>query len=120
VADQEYTIRITTSSGCVTVDTQLVKSMKRADIYVPTAFTPNGDGRNDQLKPLLAGMKELRYFRIYNRWGEVIFQTTELNRGWDGRLKGFDQATQVVVWIAEAVGVDGRTYSRKGTTVVVR
>jgi gliding motility-associated-like protein len=118
--DQEYIIRLTTSSGCVTVDTQLVKTMKRADIYVPTAFTPNGDGRNDQLKPLLAGMKELRYFRIYNRWGELFFQTSAQNTGWDGRIKGYDQPTQAVVWIAEAIGLDGRIYTRKGTTVIVR
>ncbi len=118
--NQQYTIRIVSNIGCVTVDTQLVKTIDRADIYVPTAFTPNNDGRNDQLKPLLAGITELRFFRVYNRWGQLLYQTQAEEKGWDGRFNGTMQATQTVVWVAEGLGVDGKVYMRKGSSVLVR
>lgn len=118
--DRLYTIAITTKTGCVTVDTQLVKTIAKADIYVPTAFTPNGDGLNDVLRPVLAGVKELRYFRVFNRWGQLLYQTAAEGAGWDGTFKGQQQAAGVVVWEAEAVGYDGQVYMRKGTCMLVR
>jgi gliding motility-associated-like protein len=118
--DQLYTIEIKTVSGCVTVDTQVVKTVSRADIYVPTAFTPNGDGLNEFLRPTLMGIKELKYFRIYNRWGQLLFDTRADGPGWDGRYHGTNLPTQVVVWMAEAISVDGRILSKKGTSTLVR
>jgi len=118
--DQLYTITIRTNTGCETVDTQLVKTVSHADIYVPTAFTPNGDGLNDLLRPTLMGIKELHYFRIYNRWGQLLFETKANGAGWDGTLNGTRLPTQVVVWIAEGIGVDGNVYSRKGTSTLMR
>ena len=118
--DQLYTIEITTNTGCVTVDTQLVKTVPYIEMYVPSAFTPNKDGLNDFLRPTLMGIKELRYFRIYNRWGQLLFQTKNALPGWDGNLNGTLQSTQVVVWLAEGLGVDGKIYTRKGTSALVR
>jgi gliding motility-associated-like protein len=118
--DQQFTITIKTSTGCTTVDTQLVKTVKGVEIYVPTAFTPNDDGLNDVLRPLLMGVKELHYFRVYNRWGELLFETRKIREGWDGKFKGMKQPPAVVVWLAEAVGSDGRTYLRRGTSMLVR
>jgi gliding motility-associated-like protein len=118
--DQLYTITIKTTTGCTTVDTQQVKTIKSVEIFVPTAFTPNHDGLNDFLKPVLIGVKQLRYFRIYNRWGQVIFESTRASPGWDGTLSGIPQSSQLYVWIAEGIGVDGRVYSRKGSTVLIR
>jgi gliding motility-associated-like protein len=118
--DQLYTIQITTSIGCVTVDTQFVKTVPKVEIYVPSAFTPNNDGRNDQLRPVLMGVKELHYFRIYNRWGLLLFETKTDQKGWDGTLQGTPQNTQVVVWEAEGLGVDGTIYKRKGTAILIR
>lgn len=118
--EQAYTVRIETATGCITVDTQLVKVVPRADIFVPSAFTPNGDGRNDVLRPVLMGIKELRFFRVYNRWGQLLHETRIASNGWDGRLSGVVQPTGVVVWVAEAVGSDGQVYHRKGTCVLVR
>lgn len=118
--EQSYTIQLTAQSGCVTVDTQLVKTVKGVEVYVPTAFTPNGDGLNDILRPVLMGVKELHFFRIYNRWGQLLFQTNQNYSGWDGKVSGTPQPTEVVVWEAEVLGVDGRIYVRKGTTVLIR
>jgi len=87
---------------------------------VPTAFTPNNDGLNDILRPTLMGVKELRYFRIFNRWGQMIFDTKTERSGWDGKVKGSPMPSQVVVWMMEGVGVDNNIYRRKGTSVLVR
>jgi gliding motility-associated-like protein len=119
-SDQLYTIKIVTNTGCETVDTQLVKTVTHADIYVPTAFTPNNDGLNDLLRPTLMGMKELKHFRVYNRFGKLLFDTKTNMEGWNGDFEGSTLPTQVVVWIAEAIGVDGKVYTRKGTSTLVR
>jgi gliding motility-associated-like protein len=119
-SDQLYTIEIKTKTGCVTVDTQLVKTVSHADMFVPTAFSPNHDGLNDLLRPTLMGIKELRYFRIYNRWGQLLFETRNALPGWDGKLNGILQPTQVVVWMAEGIGVDNKIYMRKGTSTLIR
>jgi gliding motility-associated-like protein len=120
-SDQLYTIEIKTASGCVTVDTQMVKTVDRVDVLVPTAFTPNKDGRNDYLRPILIGVRELRYFRIFNRWGQVLFvMKDDDSRGWDGQIKGVVQDTQVVVWMVECMGLDGKVHLKKGTSALIR
>jgi gliding motility-associated-like protein len=119
-ADRLYTIEIVTEAGCVTVDTQLVKVFKEIKIYVPSGFTPNHDGLNDFLKPIAVGIKEFKYFRVYNRWGQLIFDIKDDPRGWNGKLKGKPQSTQVVVWMAEGIGIDNRRYKQKGTCTLIR
>jgi gliding motility-associated-like protein len=118
--DQFYNIVIKTSSGCVTVDGQLVKIVPFVNIYVPTAFTPNNDGLNDLLRPILLGIKKLHYFRVFNRWGQLVFETKDELTGWNGTLKGLLQATQVLVWVAEGTGIDDKVYTRKGSTTLIR
>ena len=118
--DQVYTIEIKTISGCITIDRQFVKIIPSIEIFVPTAFTPNNDGLNDLLKPALRGIKELRYFRIFNRWGQLLYESRSEEPGWNGVFNGVQQASQVFVWLAEGVGVDGNTYFRKGTTMLLR
>lgn len=118
--EQLYTIDITTAAGCLTVDTQLVKTVKQVEIYVPTGFTPNTDGKNDQLRPTIRGVKEIRYFRIFNRWGQLLYESQNQAIGWDGLYKGLAQPTQTVVWMLQCVGVDGVLYNKKGTSVLIR
>jgi len=120
LADQQYTIEIKTITGCLTVDTQLVKTITHVDIFVPGAFTPNSDGLNDLLFPTLLGIKELRFFRVFNRWGQLLFETRTQRAGWDGNQKGVQQGSQAVVWMAEGLGVDGKIYLRKGTSILIR
>ena len=120
VNEQTYFIEIKTNSGCVTIDTQDVKIIKAVEMFVPTAFSPNGDGRNDLLRPTLMGVKELQFFRIYNRWGQLLFETKTKYDGWDGRLNGKLQESGVVVWEVQALGVDGKTYTQKGTSLLLR
>lgn len=118
--DQLYSIEIKTTTGCITTDRQMVKVVPYVEIFVPTAFTPNNDGLNDFLRPALMGIKELRYFRVFNRWGQLVFETKSELPGWDGNIKSLLQGSQVLVWMAEGIGVDNKLYRRKGTTTLVR
>jgi gliding motility-associated-like protein len=118
--DQEYTIDITTKTKCVTSDTQFVKIVKDIAIHVPSAFTPNGDGKNDFLNPIIFGIKKLNYFRIFNRLGELMYETNTNRQGWDGNYKGIKQGVQTFVWMVEVLAGDGNIYFNKGTTILLR
>jgi len=118
--EQLYTIDITTIGGCTTVDTQMVKVFKEIKFYVPSAFTPNNDGLNDFLKPTMAGIRDFKYFRIYHRWGQLLFDLNSNPRGWNGTINGIPQPTQVVIWMAEGIGYDNKVYRQKGTCVLIR
>lgn len=118
--ERAYTIELKTTSGCITVDTQVVKINKNIVIYVPNAFTPNNDALNDYLKPFMIGIKELRYFKIFNRWGELVYETKDPKKGWDGKFKGVPVQAHTLVWMLEGIGVDNKTYNAKGSTVLIR
>lgn len=122
VNSQLYTIELkNASNGCITVDTQLVKTVKNIAIYVPTVFTPGNDGINDLLRPLLFGFDHVNYFRVYNRWGKLLFQMNSDRPGWDGKINGqVSTETQTVVWMIEAVDVDGVLHKKQGTTILMR
>jgi len=119
-ADITYHLRISTASGCEDHDEIRVRVFDAPDIYVPTAFTPDGNGRNDLLKPVLAGIQELFYFRIFDRWGRLVFTSKGGDGGWDGRVKGAEQATATFIWVAEGVDYRGTKIFRKGTSTLIR
>ncbi len=118
--DYHYIVTGTTPEGCEGLDDILIKIYLGPDIYVPTGFTPNHDGLNDLLKVIPVGIKEFRFFRVFNRWGQMIFTTRDPSIGWDGKINGTDQSTGTFVWIAEAVDYKGNLISRKGVTTIVR
>ena len=90
------------------------------NIYVPRAFSPNNDGTNDLLKPILVGIQTFHYFTVYNRWGNIVFTTTDPNQGWDGTFKGVPQPVETYLWIAEGIDINGRKIVAKGMTSLVR
>ena len=87
---------------------------------MPTAFSPNNDGRNEILKPIALGMKRLNYFRVYNRAGRLLFSTTRIGEGWDGTYKGNPQDPANYVWMAQGETFKGEMITRKGNAVLVR
>jgi gliding motility-associated-like protein len=119
-ADQELIVDITTKTKCVTTDSQFVKVVKDIAIHVPSAFTPNGDGKNDFLKPIIFGIKKLYYFRVFNRFGQLMYETNTNRQGWDGNFKGVKQDVQTVVWMVEVLAGDGKIYTNKGSTILLR
>jgi gliding motility-associated-like protein len=118
--DKVYQVTASTIAGCKGEGYVRVRVYKGPEIYVPTGFTPNGDSRNDRLTPFPVGIKSMNYFRVYNRWGQVIFSTNRLHDGWDGRLNGVNQPSGIYVWMIEVVTNDNRTLTRKGTTTLIR
>lgn len=120
VQDLQYTIDLISAGNCLTVDTQLVRTVKEVKVYVPTAFTPDNNGRNDNLRPIMMGIKEMIYFRIYNRWGQLVYTMQGDERGWNGMMGNQPQPTGTFVWIFQGVGADNRIYTQKGTSVLIR
>jgi len=118
--DQQYVVQITNNDGCEARDTILVKVYKGPDVYLPDAFTPNNDGRNDVFRPIGPGIQSLQYFRIYNRTGNLIFESRELNKGWDGTFAGQAQPSATYVWMLAATDIHGTKIFRKGTVVLLR
>ncbi|MGB4938074.1 MAG: PKD domain-containing protein [Ferruginibacter sp.] len=119
--DITYTVTATTAQGCVGTDRIRIKWYRMdPDLYVPTGFTPNGDLVNNVLRPILLGMRELHFFRVYNRNGQLVYSTTEKNAGWDGRFKGVGQDAGTYVWMAEGINYRGELRQKKGTTVLIR
>ncbi len=115
-----YTIEARTAIGCLATDKIKIQVYKGPDIYVPNAFTPNGDSRNDILRAIPVGIKDFHYFRIYNRWGNLVFSTTNPANGWDGRIKGTGQPTGTYVWVAEGIDYTGKYVQRKGSVIVIK
>jgi len=114
-----YKVTAVTPEGCTAMDTVKVTVYKGPDIYVPNAFTPNGDGHNDVLRVTAPGIKTL-LFVVFNRWGQEVFRTTNPGMGWDGRLKGTPQDAGTFVWMLEAVDYTGKVIQRKGTVLLIR
>jgi gliding motility-associated-like protein len=116
-----YAVRVSTPEGCFAVDTINVKVFNtNPDLFVPTAFTPNNDNKNDQLIPIPVGITKLEYFKVYNRYGELVFNTTQIGKGWDGRIKGKEQNTSTYVWYVQGVDYTGKTIFKKGTSTLIR
>ena len=118
-----YPVRlaVTDSVGCTDVSYRIVQVATNCYIAVPSAFTPNGDGKNDYLYPLNAYKAINLIFRVFNRYGQLVFSTTDWTKQWDGTLNNAPQPSGAYVWILEYTERDtGKRISQKGTTVLIR
>ncbi len=120
-----YVLNIRNSFGCLTRDTVLVFVFcKSAQVFIPNAFTPDGDGLNDVLMVRGKGIF-VRTFRIFNRWGELVFEKTNFNPndpkyGWDGKVRGVPATPDVFVYTADVICDNGVIYTYKGNTTVLK
>jgi len=117
--DVQYLINISDKHTCVTVDTFLIQVLKKPGYYLPTAFTPN-NGLNDDIQPYLIGMKGLKSFSVFDRWGKHVFFTTTYGKSWDGKLNGVPQPSGVYVWMLEFYNADNLLQKEKGTVTIIR
>jgi gliding motility-associated-like protein len=115
-----YNVVGTTPEGCVAVDQIKVRVIKGPDIYVPNTFTPNNDGLNDVLKAIPVGIGQFHYFRVYDRWGKLVFTTNNPQKGWDGKINGSLQLQSSFVWMAEGIDYRGNLIQRKGSTIIMQ
>ena len=121
VEGMRYTMVVYDPEGCsdsATIDIKIFTTPPV--VFVPSAFTPNNDGKNDILRPIAVGMTKIEYFRVFNRWGQLLFSTTRNEHGWDGRINGKDQKTDQFVWEVKATDYKGNVYFQKGTTTLIR
>lgn len=116
-----YYVHVTDQYGCSADDDLVVRAFRTGpEIFIPSAFTPNGDGKNDVLKPVTAGIATLQFFRVYNRYGQVVYSTSETGKGWDGVFNGYPQPSGTYVYQAQGTDYNGRIVFRKGTVVLIR
>ncbi|HEX7904763.1 MAG TPA: gliding motility-associated C-terminal domain-containing protein [Chitinophagaceae bacterium] len=115
-----YKVTSTTNAGCNGEGFVRIRVFKGPDLYVPTGFTPNGDGLNDKFFPLPVGIKVIRSFKVFNRWGQIVYSTSTINAGWDGKFGGRDQANGVYVWMVEGLTKDNKVITKRGTVTLVR
>lgn len=116
-----YWLQVTDASNCTGRDSIIINPKEcLKGFYIPNAFTPNHNGRNDDFKPFIGGVVKQYQFTIYNRWGQVVFTTKDLYRGWDGNFGGAKQDTNVFAWIC-SYQLEGEGVIReRGTVVLIR
>jgi len=116
-----YTLQVTDSFGCKGIDTILI-GIKNcpAFIHFPNAFTPNSDGHNDKFKPIISGSLVLYQFRIYNRWGQCVFETTDPKKGWDGKWENVEQGNGAYIWICSYQFVGKSENTGKGSLLLLQ
>lgn len=116
-----YTVLVSNEAGCSdSASMTLTIFNTPPTVFVPTGFTPNGDGKNDILRPIAVGMKQINRFIIFNRLGQQVFSTTTNGKGWDGTISGQLQQTSSFVWYVEAIDFTGKKYVQKGTVTLIR
>ena len=116
-----YWLQVKDSNGCAGKDSIIVNAKVCPNkFFMPTGFTPNNDGKNDLVKPILLGDAVKYRFWIYNRWGQLIFEATDLNKGWSGLFKGQEQPGGIYVWVCSYQFKDEAEKMEKGTFVLIR
>ena len=118
--DVTYYIDIADNHTCVTTDTLNVLVLKKPGFYLPSGFTPNGDGLNDVVRPYLVGMKGLSSFSVFNRWGNLIYYTEKYGDGWDGKSQNVLQASGVYIWVLRFYDATNTLVTEKGTISLIR
>jgi gliding motility-associated-like protein len=117
-----YIVRGRDAIGCYGEDSVTVNFFKEGSqkLFIPTAFTPNGDGKNDVFRPTFIGPSAKYDFRIYNRWGQMVFETKTPGIGWDGTTRGIPQKADVYVFYLKAEGSCNGNFEQKGTFALIR
>jgi gliding motility-associated-like protein len=120
--DIVYVVKVSNAAGCFDYASIKVKVFKvEPGFYVPTAFTPNGDGRNDFFRAVSLGLKSVDVFRVYNRFGKLMFSDTDIeSAGWDGTYKGSYQDPATYVWYATGTDYRNQKIKKKGYVVLIR
>jgi len=118
-----YTVNytVTDSFGCENKTSKPIIIYSSCYLAVPNAFTPNNDGKNDQLRVLNAIKTEKLEFSVYNRWGQLVYKTSNWKTGWDGKINGSLQGSGVYVWFLKYTDRDTKeTRTMRGTATLIR
>jgi gliding motility-associated-like protein/uncharacterized repeat protein (TIGR01451 family) len=119
----EYTVKFLNSSGCLSlVSNKIVTEIgcNTTGIYIADVFTPNGDGINDIIKPVCVGIAKFKFFKIYNRWGNILFESTDEAKGWDGRFRSQIQPADSYIWLVEGLDTNGKEIRKSGVLNLIK
>jgi gliding motility-associated-like protein len=115
-----YSVFVKSAFGCYGYDTIRVTVVNKASFAVPNAFTPNGDGLNDIFRPMAVGYRDLKFFRVFNRWGEEVYYGETLETGWNGTWKGSPAEFGVYYWQISFIDRFGKEGFIKGDVTLLR
>jgi len=115
----KYLVTATTDNGCVVTDSINIIIDESTIVAMPNAFTP-GNGVNNVFKVQLKGAGALNYFRVFNRWGNLIYETKNIDEGWDGNFHGQAQPQGVYVYEVQAVTESGKVITKQGNITLLR
>lgn len=113
-------LQVTSAYGCTATDSVLITANPCCEVFFPNAFTPNGDGKNDFFRPLGQGKQQVKRFSITDRWGQTVYQTTDVSQGWDGRFNGNMQDMGTYFYYINYKCANGKTYENKGEVLLIR
>ena len=119
-SDTTFVLTVEDNLGCKATDSVKIRVLKGPSIYVPNSFSPNGDGRNDTFGPITIGIVQLDYFRVFNRYGEIVFETAQVGKMWDGSFKGSKSDVGTYVWMVRGTDRTGVARELKGYVVLIR
>ncbi|MCF8327035.1 MAG: gliding motility-associated C-terminal domain-containing protein [Bacteroidales bacterium] len=121
MSTKEYTVTGTDTNGCQNTASVVAKTEDCSTFFIPNAFSPNGDGINDVFKPKgdMSAVKEYE-FKIFDRYGNIIFQTEDVNEGWDGRIDGELAPNDSYAYLIYYKSVWGKEFTKKGTVIILR
>jgi len=119
-----YVVNVVGSNGCESRDTvvimvEILNECQIGKLFIPTAFSPNGDGLNDEFKVQISGGYDKFYLAVRNRWGQTVFESTDINDGWDGQMEGKSLSSDALGYFLEITCGD-RVITRQGSVTVIR
>lgn len=118
---QRYVVNLTDTADCFIMEQAFnVEVLKKYSVDVPKAFTPNNDGVNDTVYARGWGIQELIHFNIYNKWGELVYQSSDIDKGWDGKYKGSSQGTGTFSYNVSVKSLDGKIRKLTGTFQLIK
>jgi len=120
-----YKVTVKDAAGCSADASASIRQIDclpitEPKVFVPTAFTPNNNSKNDYLQPYLLNIRELIYFKVYNRWGQLVFQTNIKGKGWDGNISEIQQPGETYTWILACIDIDGKVIKQRGRSLLIR
>ncbi|MBI2281501.1 MAG: gliding motility-associated C-terminal domain-containing protein [Bacteroidetes bacterium] len=117
-----YSVLITDNNGCMNTEQVIINDLQEGCdyfVYVPNVFTPNGDGNNDIFYVRGKGIRSMN-LEIFNRWGNKVFESSNIEVGWDGKFGGAEQNSAVFVYVISAVLENGKKVEESGNISIIK
>ena len=115
-----YTLNVESENGCKGSDTIKVWVVNQAEFFIPTGFSPNGDGNNDIFRPIAVGYRSIKYFKVFDRWGEMVYYGQNLLEGWDGTYNHKKAELGTYFWEINYTDRFGKESFMKGDVTLIR